>query len=146
MEYPSFDKVKTQPDTSEQILFFDGICNLCNRVVQYVLRKDGQNLIRFASLQSTNGQKMLSSLHMPTDQLKTFIYKRQGAIHTRSTAFLYLMRDLGGLHRVFDLCWIVPRPLRDVVYDWVSRNRYSLFGKREVCYVPTQGVAGRFLD
>ncbi|NQV53184.1 MAG: DUF393 domain-containing protein [Flavobacteriales bacterium] len=133
-------------DTSQQILLFDGVCNLCNAVVQFVLRHDKGSRLSFASLQSAFGKDSLKKHALEADELKTFIYLRNGNAHTRSTAFLYLMRDLGGGFRLLEICWIFPRFLRDAIYNLVSRTRYSIFGKREECYLPTEDVRHRFLD
>ncbi len=133
-------------NTSHQILLFDGVCNLCNAVVQFVLRHDKHNQLSFASLQSPFGKAALQQHGLESKDLKTFVYLRDEKAYTRSTAFIYLMRDLGGGFRLLEVCWIFPRFLRDAVYHAVSRTRYSIFGKSAECYVPSEDLRHRFLD
>ena len=129
----------------ERVLFFDGVCNLCNGVVQFVLRHDSDAKISFATLQSSAGQRALKTLALDTQDLRTFVYLRHGKFYTRSTAFLYLMGDLGGVFRFFEVWWLIPRSIRDAIYKLVSNTRYFIFGKRDNCYLPTPDRVDRFI-
>lgn len=133
-------------DSYQHVLLFDGVCNLCNSVVQFVIRNDKEEKLCFASLQSPFGIQALKRHGLSADDLSTFVYIRNGKAHIRSTGFLYLSRDLGGAFRLFEVAWVVPKFVRDFVYDLVARSRYSIFGKREDCYVPTEGLRSRFLE
>jgi len=131
---------------SDQVLLFDGVCNLCNATVQYVIRNDRQKVISFASLQSNFGLQVLSENKFDTTSLKTVVYLKNGKVFSKSAAFLLLMRDLGGWHKLMLVFWIIPKFLRDAVYDLIAKNRYAVFGKRDECYVPTPELLERFIQ
>ena len=127
------------------ILLFDGVCNLCNGVVQFVIRHDPAGRFRFAALQSEAGQALLKQFSLPTSQFDSFVYVKDGQFYTESTAALLVARDLGG---AWSLLWgliVVPRFLRDAVYRLVARNRYRVFGKQDACMIPTPELRARFL-
>jgi predicted DCC family thiol-disulfide oxidoreductase YuxK len=128
------------------LLLFDGVCNLCNGVVQSVIRHDRAGRFRFAALQSEAGQAVLQQLGLPTEQFDSFVYVTEGRLFTESTAALRVARDLGGVWQLLYALIIVPRPIRDAVYRWVARNRYWFFGKQESCMMPTPELRARFLD
>ena len=128
------------------VVLFDGVCNLCTGVVQFVIRHDQAGRIRFAALQSAAGQALLAQYGLSTSDLNTVVYIKDGQAQVRSTAALSLLGDLGGPWRwLAALLRVVPRGLRDAVYGLVARNRYRLFGKRDSCLLPTPEHMGRFL-
>ena len=129
-----------------KVLLFDGVCNLCSAAVQYVIRHDKQKAISFASLQSSFGIQVLSENHFETTSLKTVIYLKNGEVFIKSAAFLTLMKDLGGWHKLLLIFWIIPAFLRDTVYDLIAKNRYAVFGKKEECYMPTPELMERFIQ
>lgn len=125
------------------VVFFDGVCGLCNRFVDRLLRIDKHERFRFAPLQgSTAKEKLPSGL---VNSLSSVVYLRSGQVLTRSDAALRILIDLGGWHAIHRIWLIFPRALRDAVYDWVARNRYTWFSKREACRLPTQEERMRFL-
>ncbi len=128
------------------VLLFDGVCNLCNGLVQFVIRRDPEGHFRFASLQSEAGQTLAAEAGLPTDDLTTAVLYHQGHFHLKSDMALEVARQLGGFWRVFYAFRIIPRAIRNAVYDWVARNRYQWFGKRESCMIPTPDLKARFLD
>jgi predicted DCC family thiol-disulfide oxidoreductase YuxK len=129
----------------QPILFFDGVCNLCNSSVNFIIdRNKRQNLV-FAPLQSELGQKILSQHQMPTEQLSTILLYENGKLYNRSTAALRIARHLDGLWAAMYAFIILPRFLRDGVYDWISANRYKWFGKTDACRMPTPEIKARFL-
>jgi predicted DCC family thiol-disulfide oxidoreductase YuxK len=130
---------------SGPILLFDGVCNLCNGIVQWVIARDARAQFRFASLQSDAGRGLLSRHGLPLDALDTVVLLDGGAHFTKSDAALEVARRLGGVYRLAAAAKLVPRPLRDVVYDWVARNRYARWGKRAECWIPTPELRERFL-
>jgi len=135
-----------QADDSKPILLFDGVCNLCNAVTQFVIRHDpAPGRFRFAALQSDSGQRLLREHGLPTDDINTFIMLERGRAHVRSTAGLHVLRVLGFPWSLLYAFIIVPRPLRDVVYRFIARNRYRWFGKRDACMMPTPEIQARFL-
>jgi predicted DCC family thiol-disulfide oxidoreductase YuxK len=137
----------SKPADQRPIVLFDGVCNLCNGLVQFVIRRDPPPArLRFAALQSNAGQQLLREHGLSTVDLDTFVFIEAGVAHVRSTAALRLLKRLG---LPWSLAWcavIVPRPLRDAVYRWISRNRYRWFGVRESCMVPSAELRSRFLD
>jgi predicted DCC family thiol-disulfide oxidoreductase YuxK len=132
-------------DTTKPIIFFDGVCNLCNSSVQFVIKKDKEARFRFASLQSQAGQEILQQYNLSQNDFSSFILFEGGKLYTRSTAALRVFSRLRGWKwsRIFH--W-VPRFVRDGVYNVVARNRYKWFGKRDSCMLPTPELASRFLN
>lgn len=127
------------------VILFDGICNLCTGSVQFILKRDKEKKFLFASLQSKYGQDLLKELDLPTDTFNSFILYERGKIFTRSTAALKMFSQLKGWKWV-KIFWIVPKFIRDAVYNLIAKNRYKWFGKKEECWVPTQELKARFLD
>lgn len=128
------------------ILLFDGVCTMCNHLVTFVIRRDPQGKFRFASLQSVTGQRLLQQVKLPTANFNTFVLIEGNRYYTKSTAVLHLFKKLGYLWGLLYLLMIVPRPLRDMVYHWIARNRYKWFGKKDQCMMPTPDIKERFLD
>jgi predicted DCC family thiol-disulfide oxidoreductase YuxK len=130
----------------KKILLFDGVCNLCNSAVRFVLRHDRKDQFLFASLQGPSGQHWLSHWNLPLDNYHSFVLIDGDHLYTRSSALLQLFRLLGnGWQLFYPLIWL-PRPLRDSLYNLVARNRYRWFGKKESCMVPEQPWQEKFLD
>jgi predicted DCC family thiol-disulfide oxidoreductase YuxK len=127
------------------ILLFDGVCNLCNGLVQWVIAHDPEARFRFASLQSDAGRALLTQHRLPLDAMDTVVLLDGDAHWTKSAAALEAARRLGGLWTLTSILVLVPRPLRDAVYDWVARNRYARWGKRDACWLPTPELRARFL-
>jgi predicted DCC family thiol-disulfide oxidoreductase YuxK len=131
-------------DPSHPVIFFDGLCGLCNRFVDFVIRRDSCGVFRFAPLQGETARERLAEADVR--DLKTmFLIDREGT-HRKSAAVLRVVVRLGGFWRAAALLWIVPRLLRDVGYSLIANNRYALFGKKETCRLPTPDERGRFLD
>ena len=126
------------------IVYFDGYCGLCDRFVQFVLRRDRRARYRFAPLQGSTARELLPpGLDPETSQ--TVILEEGGRFRIRSDAALAVLAGLGGAWRLVGLLRIVPRPLRDAVYDLVARNRTRWFGRRDQCRVPGPAERDRFL-
>ncbi len=125
-----------QESIHSNIILFDGYCNLCSRVVQFVLKYDKHKRFRFASLQEEVGQKLLRQYNMPTQEFNTVIVIVNNRMYTHSTAALMLVRNLSGLWPMLYVFIIVPVFIRDRMYNWVARNRYRWFGKRNSCFIP----------
>lgn len=134
------------PDTEGPVLFFDGVCNLCNRAVQFVIKKDRKQQFLFASLQSTAGERAISeiktSFKIVPDSI--LLYYR-GQYYIKSDAALQTLKLLGGVWSFLYRFIFIPRFIRDGIYDFVARKRYKWFGKRDVCMLPTQELTSRFL-
>jgi predicted DCC family thiol-disulfide oxidoreductase YuxK len=126
------------------ILYFDGECNLCNRAVQFVIRHDKQKRFRFASLQSAAGEVMKSSFQGRIPD--SIVLEYDGVYRVKSSAVLHMLRLLGGGWQLLYAFMIVPRLLRDYLYDFISRHRYQLYGRRDSCMVPTKELQSRFVQ
>ncbi len=131
--------------TDKPILLFDGVCNLCNGSVQFVIRLDPKGKFRFAALQSEVGQKLLKQANMSTDELSTVVLYENGKFYTHSDVPLRVVRQFGGAWVLLYALVIVPKFVRNIIYNWIARNRYRWFGKRESCMIPTPELKSRFL-
>lgn len=127
------------------IVLFDGVCNLCNSVVQFIIRRDPDGTFRFASLQSSTGQELLRACGLAPDQRETFVVVKDGDAYTKSRAAIEVAADLGGVYGLARLLRVVPRTLRDACYDVVAANRKRVFGERDQCMLPTPDRESRFL-
>ena len=134
-------------ESSYAVLLFDGVCNLCNGTVQFVVDRDPKAHFRFAALQSDVGQRLLleHGRSVAAGAPDSVILIEHGEVYDRSTAALRIARHLGALWPLLALGLIVPRSLRDAVYRFIARNRYRWFGKSETCRVPTPELRARFL-
>jgi predicted DCC family thiol-disulfide oxidoreductase YuxK len=128
------------------VILFDGLCNLCNRSVQFILQREKDDALRFASLQSATGQELLKKNGLPLTDINTFVFIENGRAYTRSTAALRVCRRLKGPWPLLYGFMIVPGFLRNGVYDLVARKRYKWFGKRQECMVPAPRWQARFLE
>ena len=127
------------------VILFDGVCNLCNGFVQFIIERDPRAQFRFASLQSAAAAALLNG-HLSTGPIPDSVVLVEGdRIYTQSTAALRVARGLGFPWSLSYAFIVVPKPLRDAAYAWVARNRYQWFGKRDVCMVPTPELRSRFL-
>ncbi len=127
------------------MILFDGVCNLCNGLVQFVIARDPARRFRFASLQSDVAQRRLEGAGIAADVPDSIVLLEEGRLFTRSTAALRIARRLRFPWSLAFALIVVPRPLRDWVYSLVARNRYRWFGRRETCMIPTPELEERFL-
>jgi predicted DCC family thiol-disulfide oxidoreductase YuxK len=129
------------------ILLFDGVCNLCNALTNFVIRHDPPPArFRFAALQSATGRRLLERHGLPLDEPASFVVIDRGRALVRSAAVLRVLRILGLPWSLASLLVLVPRAWRDRAYDALARRRYRWFGRRESCIVPTPEIRARFLD
>ena len=135
----SIDKV------SHPIVFFDGVCNLCNSSVQFIIRREGTDTFRFAALQSDVVQELLPAKYREQG-LQSLILLEDAKVYTKSSAVLRISRRLSGLWPLFSVFIFVPKFLRDFMYDLIARNRYRWFGKTEQCMVPNPHLKSKFID
>lgn len=130
---------------SAPILFYDGVCNLCNGTVRFVLTRDSKQVFRFAALQSDYARDALTRLGV-NPELDTIYLLKDGVLHDRSSAALRIASQLRFPWPTMAVFLIVPKPLRDAVYNWVGRNRYRWFGRTDTCQIPDTDARDRFLD
>ena len=130
--------------SKQPIIFFDGYCVLCNGFVDFIYRRDKKRDFAFASLQGETAKRLLPGHCL--DEFRSVVYLANGNCELRSTAVLSILGRLGGAYKVALVLKIVPRPLRDFVYDWIASHRYRWFGKREQCRLPQPEDKGRMLD
>lgn len=127
------------------IILFDGDCNFCDASVQFILERDNKEVFHFASLQSEAGQELLKKYNVPED-VDSMILIENGKVYYKSAAALRICLHLKGAWKLFYAFIIVPSPIRNLVYDFVARNRYKWFGKKgDSCMLPPVSVRQRFL-
>ena len=133
-------------DPVKPLILFDGVCNLCNGSVLFLIRQDRLAKFMFASLQSTYGRQQLINHNWPTDQLNTILLIKEGKIIHKSSAILEIVGSLPGLWPMCYVFKIIPAFIRDLIYDFVAKNRYRWFGKKEECMIPNPSLLDRFMD
>jgi predicted DCC family thiol-disulfide oxidoreductase YuxK len=133
--------------STPSVVLFDGVCNLCNRGVNFIIDRDPKGELRFAALQSNAASDLMRSMGhaVPSPEPDTILFVEGGRVYERSTAALRIARHLAGGWRLLGLFALVPRPLRDLVYRWIAAHRYAWFGKASVCRVATPELQARFL-
>jgi predicted DCC family thiol-disulfide oxidoreductase YuxK len=129
----------------ESIILFDGVCNLCNDSVQFILKRDPVGYFKFASLQGETGQKLLKRYGISTE-LNSFVLIEKDKIYLKSSAALRVCRHLTGPWKSLSFLRIIPPVIRDFLYDIVAKNRYRWFGKKESCMLPSPKWKNRFID
>ena len=127
------------------VVLFDGVCNLCNGSILFIIKRDPRRRFRFASLQSEAGQALLREHHQPTEKFEAMILIENGMLFRKSSAALWVARRLSSPWAFLSIFLIVPPFLRDIVYDFIARRRYKWFGRQDVCMVPTPELKSLFL-
>lgn len=131
--------------SSQSIVFFDGVCGLCNHAVNFLLARDRHHRLRFAALQGITASQLIPD--EIREQLSTLVFAEHGRLFYRSTAVVRILLRIGGLWKIVAaVLWLIPWPLRDLGYRVVSKIRYRLFGKHETCRLPTPEERQQFLD
>jgi predicted DCC family thiol-disulfide oxidoreductase YuxK len=129
----------------EKIIFFDGVCNLCSASVRFVIKRDRKKKFRFASLQSETAKKLLAQYEIEKTG-KTIVLIKHDKFYFRSDAALEIGRELDGLWPSLYFLKIIPRFIRDGVYNFISQHRYQWFGKTDECWLPSPDLRARFVD
>jgi predicted DCC family thiol-disulfide oxidoreductase YuxK len=135
----------TADEKAHAVVLFDGVCNLCNGIVNFLIDRDAAGYFRFGALQSEAARPLLERCGLTSDFLGGIVLVEDGECFTRSTAVLRVLKRLGGFWPLLYGFILVPRPLRDVAYDWFIQRRYRWFGKRDSCRLPTPELKDRFL-
>ena len=128
-----------------QIILFDGVCQFCDKSVQFILKRDPNGKFSFSSLQSDTGIQLRKDYHIP-EELDSIILIEGEKYHSKSTAALKIARELRGGWKWLYILIVIPRPIRDAVYDMVARNRLKWFGEKTACELPPPDVRKRFLS
>lgn len=127
------------------IVLFDGVCNLCNQAIDFVMQNDPKGHFKFGALQEENTQELLKEYEVDKNYLDSIVLVRKNRIYYKSRAALEISRKLKGLWPLLYIFILIPNFLRNPLYDWIARNRYKWFGKKETCRLPTPQEKDRFL-
>lgn len=128
------------------VVLFDGVCNLCSGSVQFIIKRDKKGIFRFASLQSGYARNQLLKLGSPSSELYSIMVLEDGVLYERSDAILKIVANLGGFWSALNGFKIIPRFLRDAMYNLIAKNRYRIFGKKDQCMIPTPELKARFIE
>ncbi len=132
---------------NKKLILFDGICNLCNDAVLKVIKNDRKNTFVFTALQSETGKKVINHLKIDISKIDSIIlYEPNVSYDIKSTAALKIMNDFGGFWKATQLFLIFPEKFRNLIYDYIAKNRYKWFGKKENCMIPSPELKVKFLD
>ena len=131
---------------THKIILFDGVCNLCNGSVQFVIKRDKNRVFRYAALQSAIAQEELKTRNEPLPDIESVILIDGDKVYYRSDAAIRIAKHLGAAWPLMQVFLIVPRFIRDAVYNFIGKNRYKWFGKQESCMIPTPELKNLFLD
>ncbi|MGH7773096.1 MAG: thiol-disulfide oxidoreductase DCC family protein [Candidatus Binatia bacterium] len=131
---------------NSSIILFDGVCNLCNASVQFIIERDPKAHFRFAALQSPIGQRLSEQHGLSPQTMETMVLVEGTSIFTKSDAALRIAKRLSGIYPALAILFIIPRPIRNWAYDLIANHRYKWFGKRDSCMVPTDDILDRFLE
>ncbi len=132
---------------NKKIILFDGICNLCNDVVLKVIKYDKKNIFLFSSLQSKIGKEITDHLGIEISKIDSIILYEPGVSYDiKSTAALKIIQDFKGIWSLTYILFLLPEGFRNLIYDYIAKNRYKWFGKKEKCMIPTPELKEKFLD
>jgi predicted DCC family thiol-disulfide oxidoreductase YuxK len=132
---------------NKKIILFDGVCNLCDSAVQFVIEHDTKDMFRFVALQSELGQEILKHIGInPINIDSVILYEPGIAYYYKSTAAIEIAKILGGFWHLGTIFRIIPTGIRNQLYDYVAKNRYKWYGKKEICWIPTEKLKSKFLN
>jgi len=131
--------------SNHHVIIFDGVCNFCNSSINFIIKRDHSNNFVFAPMQSPAAQKLIADYNVENVGFDTFLLIKNGKCFYRTNAAIEIAQDLRGVWPLFKVFKILPRPIRDYFYRLFARNRYSIFGKKETCMVPTKELKNKFL-
>ncbi len=131
---------------NKKIILFDGVCNLCNSFVQFVIKHDKKDVFRFVALQSEIGQEIIKNIGLQNQNIDSVVlYEPNSNFYLKSNAALEIVKNLDGVFKLVIVFKIFPRFFRDFAYDFIARNRYKWLGKKESCMIPTLELKAKFL-
>lgn len=133
-------------ELNQPVILFDGVCNLCNASVQFIIKHDKKSAFRFASLQSEFGKKIITKFDLADKNIDSVMLLENNTVELKSTAALQIAKRLNGIYPALYAFIIFPKFMRDSVYDFVARNRYRWFGKQESCMIPQPELKKLFIE
>ena len=138
----------SEASAEHPVVLFDGVCNVCNRSVNFIIDRDPDAKLRFAALQSGAARRILEALGrtIPTGDPDTIVLVDRSRLYEQSAAVLRIARHMRRPWPLLAAFLVIPRPLRDAAYRWAAARRYRWFGKSDSCRIPTQDLRARFLD
>lgn len=140
MEIPALPKDK-------KIILFDGVCNLCDSFVQFIIKRDKEDIFRFVPLQSELGARIIKHIGVDTSKIDSIILYEPGtAYYYKAKAAIRIAKYIGGIYSLLGIFSVLPKGISNIVYDYVARNRYKWYGKKESCMVPTPELKAKFLE
>lgn len=129
----------------ERIVLYDGVCNLCDASVNFIIEHDPDAKFQFAPMQETAGQALLKKHGLEDLDMSSFVLIKNGKVYLRSTAWMHIVRDLRGPWKTLAVFGVVPSFIRDGIYNFIGANRYKWFGKKDMCLMPTADIRKRFI-
>ena len=130
----------------KKIILFDGVCNLCEASVQFVIKYDKKDVFRFVALQSDLGKELIKHIGLDNKNIDSVVLYEPGiAYYYKSIAALEIAKNLGGFFHLGTIFRLIPNELRNLIYDYVAKNRYQWYGKKESCLIPTKEIQSKFL-
>jgi len=130
----------------KRIILFDGVCNLCDATVQFLIKRDKKDIFRFVAIQSDLGQEIIQHIGIDTSKTDSIILYEPGhAYYYKAEAALKIGKELGGIYALLGIFTLLPNAVTNIVYDYVARNRYKWYGKKEACMIPTPEMKAKFL-
>jgi Uncharacterized protein conserved in bacteria len=130
----------------KKIILFDGVCNLCDSSIQFIIRHDKKDLFRFVALQSEIGMEIIKHIGVDTSKIDSILLYEPGkAYYYKAEAALKIAKELGGIYTAISWFGILPKFLTNSVYDYIAKNRYKWYGKKDACMIPTPELKAKFL-
>ena len=131
---------------NNNIVYFDGICGLCNSFIGFLVKLDRNYKLRFATLQGENGQELIKKINFVNSDFDTVIFQKNDQVYTKSTAFFEIFKTLGGFWKILLIFKLLPTSLSDLIYGYISKKRYKIFGKLDKCDISKFNKPGQFID
>jgi predicted DCC family thiol-disulfide oxidoreductase YuxK len=130
----------------KKIILFDGVCNLCDSAVQYIIKHDNKDIFRFVALQSDSGKEICNYIGVDQTKIDSIIlYNPNIAYYYKSSAIIEIAKELGGIYSLISIFKILPEKIRNYIYYYIAKNRYKWYGKKESCMIPTPELKAKFL-
>ena len=132
---------------NKKIILFDGVCNLCESSVQFIIKHDNKDVFRFTAIQSDLGQKIIKHIGIDISKTDSIILYEPGiSYHYKGEAALFIAQDLSGIYSLLSYLNFIPNFIKNGVYDYIAKNRYKWYGKKEACMIPTAELKSKFLE